>query len=181
MAKTLITTCDAHTGTKTPGSKVVVRVGNTVLSADLCSEHQKQLVQTIKQALGGAGKTTAAKTRRSPARKTRRADANIPPSSEVRAWARANNVPVNPRGNVFTDVVEKYLAAQAAGSTNNGENSPQEASATLTKRAAAKKSPAKRAAAKKAPAKRAAAKKAPAKRAAAKKSPAKKAAAKKAA
>lgn len=45
-----------------------------------------------------------------PAAKPKRKSPTGPSQVEVRAWARANGIDVNPRGNIRTDVVDAYLA-----------------------------------------------------------------------
>lgn len=47
-----------------------------------------------------------------------------PTQATVRAWARENGIPVNPRGSVRTDVMEAYTAAQGAAPDPRAEEPP---------------------------------------------------------
>lgn len=85
-----------------------VRFGleNVSYEIDLTNDHAQELRESLKKFVDAARKTG----------KSRRIQPTPLPQSgptpkEVRAWAQENNVPVNPRGRISSDVVEKYLAA----------------------------------------------------------------------
>jgi len=61
-----------------------------------------------------------------------------PPQSEVRAWAREHNIPVNPRGTISRDVMERFRAhhADAAGAPTPADPAASASSAALVAPAA---------------------------------------------
>ncbi len=73
---------------------------------DLSDGNAQQLRETLKMYVEAARKTgRTGKTRQAAAAK------GAPAPKDVRDWAAENNIVVNARGRLSSDVVEKYLAA----------------------------------------------------------------------
>jgi hypothetical protein len=74
---------------------------------DLSDGNAHRLRETLKTYVEAARKTgRTGKSRQAPAAK-----GGSPAPKDVRDWAAANNIVVNARGRLSSDVVEKYLAA----------------------------------------------------------------------
>src|SRR5687768_16900202 len=80
--------------------------GRTHYEIDLSEDNARQLRDTLARYTAVARKVGSTKTgRRSSQSKT-----DVNPAA-VRAWAKANDIPVNDRGRIKADVVEQFKAA----------------------------------------------------------------------
>lgn len=73
---------------------------------DLSKDHAQELRDALAPFIAAARTKSAA-----PARKP---STSGPDTKSVRRWAQDNGLHINPRGRIKYDIVEKFLAAQAA-------------------------------------------------------------------
>ena len=97
---------------QSPNSVDTVRFGWNLVNyeIDLCPEHSEELSAVVERAIGSARRLGA------PASSGRVSPPSSLPSraqattAEVRAWAKKNDIDVNPRGRLPDELFDRYLA-----------------------------------------------------------------------
>ncbi len=80
--------------------------GRTHYEIDLSEDNARELRETFARYIAAARRVGNGR----PAQRRRRSETDVDPAA-VRAWAKANDIPVNERGRIKADVIEKFRAA----------------------------------------------------------------------
>jgi hypothetical protein len=84
--------------------------GRTRYEIDLSEDNARELRDTLARYTAVARKVGTAQSGRRSSRPKTNGDPGVSPQA-VRAWAKANDIPVNERGRIKADVVEQFKAA----------------------------------------------------------------------
>ena len=105
MAKRVITTLEDDLDGSDANETITFSIDGAEYEIDLNNAHATELRGAMNKYTAVARKTAGR------ARPTRRPTAGINDTKAVRAWAIENGIPVNSRGRIQANVMERYAAA----------------------------------------------------------------------
>jgi hypothetical protein len=105
MAKRVITTLEDDLDGSEANETIIFSIDAAEYEIDLNNVHAAELREALNKYTAVARKTTGR------ARPARRPGTGLKDAKAVRAWAIENSIPVNARGRMQADVMERYAAA----------------------------------------------------------------------